>query len=94
MFVGLVKLKIYRLLDYNPSIRHYLVRKNSFIYYSNVLYLFLGYTDGTCPFDNKRYFHCPNGQGYYILESGLNDSYEIIKANRVHSSDDEFHSPE
>ncbi len=51
----------------------------------------LGYTDGTCPFDNNRYFHCPNGQGYYILETGFNDSYEIIKTNKAIDSDD---SPE
>ncbi|CAF0918866.1 unnamed protein product [Rotaria sordida] len=54
-----------------------------------------GYTDGTCPFDNKRYFNCPKGQGYYILESGFTDSYKIIEKkidiNRLTTSDNEFH---
>ncbi|CAF2315544.1 unnamed protein product [Rotaria sp. Silwood2] len=57
-----------------------------------------GYTDGTCPFDNKRYFNCSNGQGYYILESGFIDSYKIIQKkieiNRLTTSDYDFHEKE
>jgi len=57
-----------------------------------------GYTDGTCPFDNNRYFSCPQGQGYYILETGFINSYEIIQKKRetkkLSTSDDEFNSAE
>ena len=59
---------------------------------------FIGYTDGTCPFNNKRYFDCPPGQGYYILESSFNNSYKIIQKktenNKINGSDDEFNSAE
>jgi hypothetical protein len=58
----------------------------------------IGYTDGTCPLDNKRYFICPHGQGYFILETGFNDSYKIIQkkigSNKINGSDDEFNSAE
>ena len=58
----------------------------------------LGYTDGTCSFDNKRYFNCPPGQGYYILRNTFGDFYEIvqkkIETNKWTASDDEFNSAE
>ena len=57
-----------------------------------------GYTDGTCPLDNIRYFNCPHGQGYYILETAFMKSYEIIprkiETNKLTTSDDEFNSAE
>lgn len=58
----------------------------------------LGYTDGTCPFDNNRYFDCPGGQGYYVLENGFDKSYRILQTNRGtgkdNNSDEEFGSAE
>lgn len=57
-----------------------------------------GYTDGICPLDNKRYFICPNEQGYYILESSFINSYEIVQkiteTNKLSTSDDETNSSE
>jgi hypothetical protein len=70
-------------------------KKNFFAFLYNMCYI-AGYTDGTCPFDNKRYFNCPHGQGYYILENGFIDSYKIIQKNVDTSkhtvSDDEVNS--
>lgn len=55
-----------------------------------------GYTDGTCPIDNKRYFQCPDGKGYFILESAFLHSYTIVREpvsiDRSAHSDDEFNS--
>ncbi|CAF3601976.1 unnamed protein product [Adineta steineri] len=40
-----------------------------------------GYTDGACPYDNKHYFNCPYGQGYYVVKTNFIDSYKIIQKN-------------
>jgi len=67
------------------------------IFLYNIFYL-SGYTDGTCPFNNKRYFNCPDGQGYYILETSFINSYEIVQkkmeTKKLTTSDDEFNSAE
>ncbi len=74
-------------------------KKNLFLFHFlyNIFYL-SEYTDGTCSFDNNRYFNCPNGQGYYILETSFINSYEIvqkkIETKKLLTSDDEFNSAE
>ncbi|UJR25549.1 hypothetical protein I4U23_006894 [Adineta vaga] len=49
-----------------------------------------GYTDGTCPYDNKRYFLCPPDQGYYVLESSFINSYRLIQRH----TDNDYNSIE
>ena len=55
-----------------------------------------GYTDGTCPIDNIRYFNCPYGEGYYVLGIGFADFYKTtqktIETNKSTTSDDEYNS--
>ncbi|CAF0727749.1 unnamed protein product [Rotaria sp. Silwood1] len=41
-----------------------------------------GYTDGTCPFDNKRYFNCPNGQGKSNKQSVPTSSVNVSIAQQ------------
>lgn len=71
-------------------------KKEIFFNHSMIFQTFLGYTDGICPFDNQRYFKCPPEHGYYVLESGFNESYKIVQAKRDgrkdSDSDEEYNS--
>ena len=42
----------------------------------------LGFTDGTCSLNNQRYFQCPDGYGYYVLENNFFKTHRIIEKKK------------
>jgi hypothetical protein len=93
VYDGSVQLKICNWLAWNLSMSHYRVWIYSLFISLSVCLSYqwfrLGYTNGTCPIDNQRYFLCPEERGYYILASTFSNTYKI--SHSADQSDDSIH---